>query len=109
MGPHQRQFLQTQGPVARKESLTATQIFRAGNFLSDPRGNPRKRGPGGKRSYGHEVPVGRVPGDPLGPFPSLGKDLAADAAKHPRNSQRNSIIAPSSGPFGATFPPRGKA
>ena len=38
---HQPQFLQTQGPVARREFRPATQILRAGNFLSDPRGNPR--------------------------------------------------------------------
>ena len=37
---HQPQFLQTQGPVARREFRPATQILRAGNFLSDPRGNP---------------------------------------------------------------------
>ena len=59
--------------MARKESLTATQIFRAGNFLSDPRGNPRKQGPGGKRSYGHEVPVGRVPRGRFGHFAAMGK------------------------------------
>ena len=38
---HQPQFLQTQGPVARREFRPATQILRAGNFLSDPRGTPR--------------------------------------------------------------------
>ena len=54
-------FPQTQGPMARKEPLTATQILRAGNVLLTSRGNPRNGGPGGKRSYGHEVPVGRVP------------------------------------------------
>ena len=30
--PHQGQILQTQGPVAREKSQTATQILRAGNF-----------------------------------------------------------------------------
>ena len=30
--PHRRQFLQTQGPVARDEMIKATQILRAGNF-----------------------------------------------------------------------------
>ena len=44
--PHQRQFLQTQGPVARNETMKATQILRAGNFLPGPRGNPRNGGPG---------------------------------------------------------------
>ena len=32
MEPHRRQFLQTQGPVAREESRKATQILRAGNI-----------------------------------------------------------------------------
>ena len=31
--PHQRKFLQTQGPVARWEFRPATQILRAGNFV----------------------------------------------------------------------------
>ena len=35
--PHQRQFLQTQGPVARKESRKATQILRAGNIARPDR------------------------------------------------------------------------
>ena len=35
--PHQRQFLQTQGPVARKESRKATQILRAGNIAKPDR------------------------------------------------------------------------
>src|SRR5699024_5346553 len=30
--PQQRQFLQTQGPVARNETIKATQILRAGNI-----------------------------------------------------------------------------
>ena len=34
-------FPKTQGPVARKKSQKATQILRAGNFLSGPRDNPR--------------------------------------------------------------------
>ena len=34
IGPHQPQFLQTQGPVARREFRPATQILRAGNIAS---------------------------------------------------------------------------
>ena len=44
--PHQRQFLQTQGPVARRELRKATQILCAGRALPTQRDNPRKRGPG---------------------------------------------------------------
>ncbi len=47
--PHQRQFLQTQGPVARNETMKATQILRAENYLPSPRGNPRNGGPGVRR------------------------------------------------------------
>ena len=39
-------FPKTQGPVARKKSQKATQILRAEKALPDPRGNPRKWGPG---------------------------------------------------------------
>ena len=46
MESHQHQFLQTQGPVARREFRPATQILRARNFLPGPRVNPSKRGPG---------------------------------------------------------------
>ena len=34
IGPHQPQFLQTQGPVARREFRPVTQILRAGNIAS---------------------------------------------------------------------------
>ena len=54
--PHQPQFLQTQGPVARRESRKATQILRAGRALPTQRVHPRKRGPG-KGEYGHEVSI----------------------------------------------------
>ena len=45
------QFLQTQGPVARENTRTATQILRAGNFLPGSRDNSRN-GVRGKQSYG---------------------------------------------------------
>ena len=46
--PQQRQFLHTQGPVAREESRKVTQILRAGNFLPGQRDNPRNGGPRGR-------------------------------------------------------------
>ena len=45
------QFLQTQGPVARENTRTATQILRAGNILPGSRDNSRNGGRG-KQSYG---------------------------------------------------------
>ena len=42
-------------------------------------------GTGGKRSYGHEVPVGRVPRRSFGDFPIAGKvTRRPQAAKSPR-------------------------
>ena len=108
-------FLQTQGPVAREEPLTATQILCAGRILPGPRGNPRNGGPGVSGPMGTKCPSAASPGDPLVSFPSLGKKLAPQGETLPcRRSdapivkRRNSIIAPSSGPFGATFPPGGR-
>ena len=84
--PQQRQFLQTQGPVARKKSQKATQILRAGNILPGPRGNPRKRGSRGwaawrqgrqRRSCRLRPPLGGS----LVPFCPCRKELAAGAAK----------------------------
>ena len=54
MEPHRLKFLHAQGPVARIKWRNATQILRAGNVLPNPRGNPRKWGPG-KGDYEHEV------------------------------------------------------
>ena len=45
MESHQRQFLQTQGPVARREFRPATQILRAGYVLPSLSGNSRNGGP----------------------------------------------------------------
>ena len=42
--PQQRQFLQTQGPVAREELRKATPFLRAGNIVILFRRAPRKRG-----------------------------------------------------------------
>ena len=57
----------------------------AGRILPDPRGNPRKWGTGGKRSYGHAVPVGRVPRRSFGYFPIAGK-VPRPAGRNPARS-----------------------
>ena len=72
MEPQQRQFLQGQGPVARREFRPATQILRAGNFLPGPRVNPRKRGPG-KGDYEHEVLIWSRPRWRFAYFAAMGK------------------------------------
>ena len=72
MEPHRALILQTQGPVARKESRKATQILRAGRSPPTQRGNPRKRGPG-KGEYGHEVSILSRPRWRFGYFAAMGK------------------------------------
>ena len=70
--PHQRQFLQTQGPVAREESRKATPFLRAGNDAQSLRSASSVTGDR------HPEPS---PGDSLVTFSSLRKSLAAGAAK----------------------------
>ena len=48
-------------------------------------------GTGGKRSYGHEVPVGRVPGGVLVTLPPRAKSLAARRRRN--SSLRTEIIS----------------
>ena len=80
--PHQRQFLQTQGPVAREESRKATPFLRAGNDAQSLRSASSVTGDRGKGEYGrisaHPEPS---PGDSLVTFSSMRKSLAAGAAK----------------------------
>ena len=86
--PHQRQFLQTQGPVAREEFRPITQILRAGNFLPTQRGGPRKWGPG-KGDYEHEVLIWSRPRRSFGFFPIVGKvTRRPQAAKLPAKVSR---------------------
>ena len=66
--PHQRQFLQTQGPVARNETMKATQILRAENYLPSPRGNPCNGGPGVRRIWTRSVHPEPSPGGSLVTF-----------------------------------------
>ena len=121
--------------MGRKERRKATQILCAGNpAISNSRASP-VTGSGGKRSYGHEAPVGRVPGDPQGElarramrrwpgplvsFPSLGKKPAARraalsaeiAAKSPLRTTtpiQNLPPHPPQCEHWGTFPPGGKA
>ena len=55
---------------------TLTQILRAGNVLLTSRGTPRKWGPGVSRHWRTKFASAASPGDPLVPFPSLGKEPA---------------------------------
>ena len=126
-------FPHSQGPVARRELRPATQILRAGNILPSPRGNPRNGGSRGRAAWRREaLPNRRLrppPGAFLVTFWASKKSLAAGAAKLPCKERNFSIIAPSSvtaspchlppegkafkgapssAPFGGTFPPGGR-
>ena len=69
VGPHRRQFLQPQGPVARWEFRPATQILRAESPWKFLRRGPRRMGTGGKPSWRTKFAPAASPGDPLGTFP----------------------------------------
>ena len=160
MEPQQRQFLNSQGPVARREFRPATQILRAGYVLPSLSGNSRNGGPG-KGDYEHEVliwsrPRRRFAQSLVAPgeaqrsgfagkrrskgtnavFAARRKRSGVDFATTSRRGQshsppaggeilpvkrttqrpdegigpykNHSIIAPSSAPFGGTFPPGGR-
>ena len=122
---------------AGRDRTQALLILRAGNVLPTARGNPRNGGPGERRIWTRSVHPEPSPGDPLVSFPSLGKKLAARRRRsvHPEPSPGDPLVsfpslgkklaarrrrnspaynkcspkpAPSSGPFGATFPPGGR-
>ena len=94
---------------AGRNRTQALLILRAGNFLPAPRDNPRNGGPGVRRIWTRSVHPEPSPGDPLVSFPSLGKKLAARRRRNsPAYNKCSPKPAPSSGPFGATFPPGGR-
>ena len=82
----QRQFLNSQGPVARREFRPATQILRAGYVLPSLSGNSRNGGPG-KGDYEHEVLIGAVPGGVLVTLPPRAKSLAARRRRNSPSQQ----------------------
>ena len=110
MEAQQRQFLNSQGPVARREFRPATQILRAGYVLPSLSGNSRNGGPE-KGDYEHEVLIGAVPGGVLVTLPPRAKSLAARRRRNfPAHNQFNPNPAPSSvWPSASHLPPRGKA
>ena len=120
--PHQRQFLQTQGPVARNETMKATQILRAENYLPSPRGNPRNGGPGVRRLWARSVHRSRPPAilwflshrwernsPPAGGETPLRKQyLKGGAPRSSRPTQKTALPSPPHPALRATFPPRGR-
>ena len=117
--PHQRQFLQTQGPVARRELRKATQILRAGRALPTQRDNPRKRGPGKAVLWARSAHRPR-PRWRFGYFAAMGKvTRRPQAAKlpakwragssRPTPGKRLFLHRPLIRPLRGHLPPRGKA
>ena len=110
--PHWPQFWNSQAPVGRKERQKVTQILRAGNFLPTRRCASPVNGVWGKRSYGHEVPVGRVPSGSLVTFWTARKSLAARRRRNshlnhreePRPAGRNPCETPSRTKFLSKLP-----
>ena len=78
------QFSTRSGPSGPEGEVESHSDFARRKYCKARQVRVLRNGVRGKRSYGHEVSIGRVPGDPLGTFPSLGKYLAAGAAKYPR-------------------------
>ena len=119
MEPHRVLIFANSGPSGPEGIAEATQILRAGNFLPVPRDNPRNGGPG-KGDYEHEVLIRSRTRRRFGDFAAAGKvTRRPQAAKSPAKNRRNGAprssrptrypkSAPSSGPFGATFPPGGR-
>ena len=120
---HQPQFLQTQGPVARREFRPATQFWPGGIFLAAQGGTPGKGGggggPGGARSplpepspsvfwflFHVEKELAHQGETLQNGAPSRRALQSKQKPKERRGSSNEirSFIAPSSGPFGATFP-----
>ena len=123
--PHQRKFLQTQGPVARNKTIKATQILRAGNTLLTHRyaspvmGDrgptplvkgrwPKARGDR-EGEYGHKVSILSCPPAILWFLSHRWERNSPRRAKPSCNRRKGSITAPSSAPLRGHLPPRGKA
>ena len=128
MEPQQRQFLQTQGPVARREFRHPLRFCAPEGFCLLQGVTPVNRGPGadspcqGEMSrsdkgdrvgeYGHGVSIlSRPPSGSLVTFWPSRKSLAARRRRNPPCKKRNrSVIAPSSVTASPChLPPRGKA
>ena len=107
---HRPQFWENQGPVARNKTQETTQILCAGNIaIPDRYASPVMGVLGGRAAWrqGRRSRFCRLRPPPSGSlvtFWSSRKSLAAGAAKLPNDKRKNSIIAPSSAPFGGTFP-----
>ena len=73
---HQRQFLQPQGPVARREFRLSLRFCAPEMFCLVQGIIPVIGGPGVSRHWRTKFASAASPGDPLVPFPSLGKEPA---------------------------------
>ena len=101
--PHELKLSTKPGPQwARRELQSITQILRAGNFLLNPRGNPRIGGPGVSRHGERSSPLRRPPAS-FGSFSTRKRNplrraepCAASRRVVAPYTKNCSIIAPSS-------------
>ena len=125
--PHRPQFSAQPGPGGPAGIQTLTQILRAGTFLPDPRGNPRKWGPGptppvrgrcrvategiGWATMSTKCSSGAVPGGVLVTLPPWAKSLAARRRRNLPARNETALSSPPhpSGLTASHLPPRGKA
>ena len=66
------QFSTRSGPSGPEGEVESHSDFARRKYCKARQVRVLRNGVRGKRSYGHEVSIGRVPGDPLGTFPSGG-------------------------------------
>ena len=82
------------GPSGPVGIQTRHSDFARRKFSIDTQVRVPRNGVRGKATMSTKCSSGAVPGDPLVSFPSLGKKLAAGAAKSPRIQQTQSKICP---------------
>ena len=83
--PHQPQFLQGQGPVARMEPRRATQILRAGNFAKSSRCASPVIGVWGKAVIGERSSPLRRPPASFGSFSTGKRNSPPERRNTPKN------------------------
>ena len=83
--PHQPQFLQGQGPVARMEPRRATQILRAGNFAKSSRYASPVIGVWGKAVIGERSSPLRRPPASFGSFSTGKRNSPPERRNTPKN------------------------
>ena len=91
--PQRRQFLQTQGPVARNETIKATQILRAGNSLHTYRYASPVMGDRGKATMSTKCPSAASPAALCQSLVTPGEAQRSGFAGKRRSKGTNAVFA----------------